>query len=90
MTKHIALSAALLMFAANAAVAAPFGQQMQYQAAPAGPQQVEICIVEGANICPPEDLDIVFPCITTGMLAGQSCPDAHHTIQRTPAFRIVK
>lgn len=37
-------------------------------------QKHEICIVEGANICPPEELEIVAPCITTSMLAGDECP----------------
>lgn len=37
--------------------------------------EVEICIVDHANICPPEPLEIVWVCITTGMLAGQSCPE---------------
>lgn len=71
----LALTTALILAAANAASATTFHPVQQFQAQPEGPQQVEICIVEGANICPPEDLDIVFPCITTGMLAGQTCPE---------------
>ena len=34
----------------------------------------EICIINGANICPPEPFEIVWICITTGMLAGSECP----------------
>lgn len=37
--------------------------------------EVEICIVNGANICPPEPLEIVWTCITTGLLAGSECPE---------------
>lgn len=37
-------------------------------------ERTEICIVDGANICPPEPFEIVWVCITTGMLAGSECP----------------
>lgn len=82
MKKLITLSAAIVLLAANTAVATTFNPNMQFQAEPAGPQEAEICIVEGANICPPEELDIVFPCITTGMLAGQTCPEQHDNAPR--------
>ena len=37
--------------------------------------EVEVCIVDGANICPPEPLELVWTCITTGLLAGSECPE---------------
>ena len=37
--------------------------------------EVEICIIEGTNICPPEPFGLVWTCITTGMLAGSECPE---------------
>lgn len=40
-----------------------------------GGEAVEICVVDGFNICPPEPFEIVWVCITTGMLAGSSCPE---------------
>lgn len=49
--------------------------------------EVEICIVEGANICPPEPFELVWTCITTGMLAGSECPEPpEHTVG--PAARV--
>lgn len=65
--------ASVLVFATStgAAMAAP----LQLKSAAPVSHEGEICIVEHANICPPEPLDIVFPCITTGMLAGQTCPE---------------
>ena len=40
-----------------------------------GGEGLEICVIEGANICPPEPLEIVAVCITTSELAGYECPD---------------
>ncbi len=37
-------------------------------------KDAEICIIEGANICPPEPFELIWVCITTGMLAGTECP----------------
>jgi hypothetical protein len=44
-------------------------------AATGAANEVEICIVNGANICPPEPLEIVWTCITTGLPAGSECPE---------------
>jgi hypothetical protein len=38
-------------------------------------EQMVICIVNGANICPPEPFKLVWMCITTGMKAGSECPE---------------
>lgn len=40
-----------------------------------GGERIEICIVNGGLICPPEQFEVVWICITTGMLAGSECPD---------------
>ena len=41
----------------------------------------EICHFEGANICPPEKLEIVWVCITTSQLAGYECPDLNEPLK---------
>ena len=66
------LGLSLVLFGATAPTADARGD---YQIVPEA-ERHEICILEGANICPPEELDIVFPCITTSLLAGEECP--HH------------
>ncbi|MEA3273759.1 MAG: hypothetical protein U9Q81_00345 [Pseudomonadota bacterium] len=37
--------------------------------------EVRVCIIDGANICFEEPLEIVWVCITTGLLAGSECPE---------------
>lgn len=36
--------------------------------------EVRVCIINGANICFEGPMEIVWVCITTGMLAGSTCP----------------
>ncbi|MEM1045481.1 MAG: hypothetical protein AAGL24_05000 [Pseudomonadota bacterium] len=46
----------------------------RFAAASGDSNTLEICIVEGANICPPEPFEIIAVCITTSQLAGYECP----------------
>lgn len=39
-------------------------------------EKLQICVIDGANICPPKPLEIVAVCITTSELAGYECPEA--------------
>lgn len=67
------LGLSLALFGAASPAAEARGD---FQVAPQA-EKHEICILDGANICPPEELDIVFPCITTSLLAGEECPHHH-------------
>ncbi len=37
-------------------------------------EDVQVCIINGANICFEVPMEFVWICITTGMLAGTECP----------------
>ena len=50
----------------------------------------EGCHFEGANICPPEDLEIVWMCFTHTQLAGYECPDLNEHLKVVNSqFRLV-
>ena len=76
--KVLILATAVAMLLAALAPAASASSRGELRlAADAGETKHEICILEGANICPPEPFENIVICITTSMLAGSECPHMH-------------
>ncbi len=73
----LAAVVAMLMAALAPGASAKAGDDGLGLAAEPAETKHEICILEGANICPPEPFEHIVICITTGMLAGTECPHVH-------------